>query len=221
MLPAFILSMVCQIAVKNTFAKYSKIRNSRSITGRVAAQTVLDRGDGDMPVRGVNITGINGSLTDHFDPKANEIRLSEPVYDQASIAAVGVAAHEAGHAVQHATEYSMIKIRTAIIPICNIGARFSPFLILLGLLMSFEPLYFAGILLFCTVALFQLVTLPVEFNASRRALVAIEESGMLSDDELKGARKVLTAAAMTYVAALFTSLMQIFYYISLVRRNRD
>ncbi len=219
MLPAFILSMICQFAVKSTFEKYSKIKNGRGMTGRDAAETVLRNGDGQTSVTGVRVLSTSGSLTDHFDPRTNEIRLSEPVYDKASIAAVGVAAHEAGHAVQHATEYAMIKIRTAIIPVCNIGAKFAPYLILIGILMSFEPLYLAGIILFATVALFQLVTLPVEFNASKRALRAIDETGMLSDDELAGAKKVLTAAAMTYVAALFTSLMQIFYYLSLVRRN--
>ncbi len=230
MLPAFILSLVCQIMVKSTFSKYSKIENGKRITGADAAKTVLRNGDGITPVMGVDVTRVSGELTDHFDPKANVIRLSDPVYGKASIAAVGVAAHEAGHAVQHATEYAMIKVRTSIIPVCNIGARFAPYLIILGLLLGYGAngesgianiLFVTGIILFSTVALFQLVTLPVEFNASKRALKAIDDSGMLSSEELAGAKKVLTAAALTYVAALFQSLMQIFYYISLANRRKD
>ncbi len=218
MLPAIIISMICQAAVTSTFNKYSKVRNARGITGRDAAETVLRMGADGEPIEDVIVTSVSGSLTDHFDPREGQIRLSEPVYDKSTISAVGVAAHEAGHAVQHATGYAMIKLRTALVPVCNFGAKVSPLLIVLGLFLS-SALYEIGVLLFCTVALFQLVTLPVEFNASRRALLAIEQSGMLSDEELKGAKKVLTAAAMTYVAALFTSLMQIFYYVNLGRRN--
>ncbi len=219
MLPALILSMICQAAVSSTFKKYSGVRNSKGITGKDAAETVLRMGVDGESVDGVAVTSVSGSLTDHFDPRSCQIRLSEPVYDKASISAVGVAAHEAGHAVQHASGYAMIKLRTALVPVCNLGARMSPLLIVMGLIFTIPPLHKVGVLLFCTVALFQLVTLPVEFNASKRALIAIEQSGILSDEELKGAKKVLTAAAMTYVAALFTSLMQIFYYVNLGNRN--
>lgn len=216
-LPAFLLSLICQFKVKSTYAKYDKIANARRMTGAEAAQRVLKHGN----VFGVSVNSIGGTLTDHYDPKTNHINLSSAVYSNASIASVGIAAHEAGHAIQHDCGYAPIKWRTALVPICNLGSSAAPWLIMLGLILEIAELYFVGLIAFSTVALFQLVTLPVEFNASRRALEALEVSGSLSDDELKGAKKVLSAAAMTYVAALAMSFMQILYYVSLFSGNRD
>lgn len=216
-LPAFILSLICQFRVKSTYAKYDKVLNARRITGAHAAQRVLNYGS----VLDVSVNSIKGTLTDHYDPRTNCINLSNAVYTNASIASVGIAAHEAGHAIQHSVGYTPIKWRTALVPICNLGSSIAPWLIMLGLFLNMAGLYFVGLIAFSTVALFQLVTLPVEFNASRRALEALESSGVLSDDELKGAKKVLSAAAMTYVAALAMSFMQILYYVSLFNGNRN
>ncbi|HCU32712.1 MAG TPA: peptidase, partial [Ruminococcaceae bacterium] len=170
----------------------------------------------------VRIERVSGNLTDHYDPKAEVIRLSDSVYGSASVAAVGVASHEAGHAVQHATGYLPIKIRSAIIPVTQIGSQLSIPLILLGFLFQLKPLVFVGILFYATAALFQLVTLPVEFNASSRAMKVLEQSEMLAGDELAGAGKVLRAAAMTYVAALLTALAQLLRLILIFGgRRRD
>lgn len=179
------------------------------MTGAEAASRVL-RANG---IYDVKIERIKGNLTDHYDPKANVIRLSEVVYDSVSTAAIGVAAHEAGHAVQHAQNYAPVKIRTAIVPITNIGSKLSIPLVIVGLLLSYlGPQYaaiaYAGVAAFGLCVVFQLVTLPTEFNASKRALVAIEQCGILSSDELEGSKKVLSAAALTYVAALAVTLMQ-------------
>lgn len=214
--PAILLGLIAQIKVKTAFNKYSKVNAKSGLTGRDAARTILDR----HGLYNVDVRPIGGELTDNFDPRTNVISLSTPVYGSNSIAAIGVAAHEAGHAVQHQTGYWFIKVRTAIIPVCSIGASLSPLLILLGYVLSWAELYWLGILLFATVAVFQLVTLPVEFNASRRAIAILESNGTLTYDELKGARAVLSAAALTYVAAMVTSLLQLFYYISLSNRRR-
>ena len=211
LLPAMLLGLWAQAKVKTTFNKYNKISNSRGMTGAQAARMVLD-GHGLTYVR---IEHISGELTDHYDPRDNVIRLSSSVYNSTSIGAIGVAAHEAGHAVQHAEEYTPIKLRNAIIPVCNIGSNVGPIMILIGCLFAGtfgRSLIFFGILLFSLVALFQLVTLPVEFDASGRALDVIENSGVFDRDDYKGAKKVLSAAAMTYVAALVTTLSQILYY---------
>lgn len=213
MLPALLLGLWAQAKVKHTFNKYNKISNSRGMTGAQAARMVLDRNG----LSYVRIEHVNGSLTDHYDPKDNVIRLSSSVYNSASIGAVGVACHEAGHAVQHAEEYTPIRIRNAIIPVCNFGSSAGPVLILIGCLFSGSKLglslVFFGILLYSLIAVFQLVTLPVEFDASNRALSVIRDSGMFAEADYKGAKKVLSAAAMTYVAALVTSLLQILYYV--------
>ena len=208
-LPAVIFSIWASSRVNTTFEKYSKQNSSRRMTGAEAASRVL-RANG---IYDVKIERIKGNLTDHYDPKANVIRLSEAVHDSVSTAAIGVAAHEAGHAVQHAQNYAPVKIRTAIVPITNIGSKLSIPLVIAGILLSYvgpeyAVLAYAGVAAFGLCVLFQLVTLPTEFNASRRALVAIEECGILSRDELEGSRKVLTAAALTYVAALAVTLMQ-------------
>ena len=222
-LPCLILSLWASANVNSTFRKYDKQHSLRRLTGAQAAQQVL-RANG---VFGVRIERVSGNLTDHFDPKANVIRLSDSVHDSTSTAAIGVACHEAGHAVQYAQSYAPIKLRAAIIPITNFGSRLAMPLILLGILLSSlgEMSYFfvyLGIACFSLSLVFQLVTLPVEFNASRRAMEAISQSGLLTAEEQKGARKTLSAAAMTYVAATATALAQVLRLLVLFgKRRRD
>lgn len=216
LIPAIIFSIVAQIMVKSAFSEYSKVRNSRGLTGADAAREILDRNG----LSNVRIEHISGSLTDHYDPKANVIRLSDDVYGSATVAAVGVAAHEAGHAVQYAEGYYPIKIRNAIIPVTRFGSSLSTPLVILGLVLSLDFLITAGILLFCAVVLFQAITLPVEFNASGRALKTLRSSHFLEDDELKGARSVLTAAAMTYVAAMLSALLSLVRLLVISGRRR-
>ena len=214
-LPALLISLAAQIAVKSSFSKYSKVYCA--MTGAQAARRVLEING----VSGVRIERVSGQLTDHFDPRTNVIRLSESVYDAASISAVGVAAHEAGHAVQYAKGYVPIKLRSAILPVSQIGSQLSMPLLLMGIVLSFELLINLGIIFFCAALLFQLVTLPVEFNASRRAMSAIESGFLLTDERsVKGARSVLRAAAMTYVAAVIVSVMQLLRLLSLAGRRR-
>ena len=222
-LPCVILSLWASANVKNTFNRYAKQRSSRGITGAAAAQRVLQA----HGVRGVRIEQISGDLTDHYDPKANVIRLSDGVFNSTSTAAIGVACHEAGHAVQYAENYAPIKLRAAIIPVTNIGSRLAMPLILLGLALSVlqNASYFfvyLGIACFGLSLVFQLITLPVEFNASRRAMEAISDSGLLTQDEQTGARKTLTAAALTYVAATALALAQLLRLISIFgKRSRN
>ncbi len=209
-LPCVILALWASANVKSTFRKYSQQYSSRRITGAEAARRVLSANG----VHDVRIERIGGDLTDHFDPTANVIRLSDAVHDSSSTAAIGVACHEAGHAVQYAQHYAPIKLRAAIIPITNIGSKLAMPLILLGIILSFlgEMSYFfvyLGIAAFGLSLVFQLITLPVEFNASRRAMNAIADSDILTHEEQKGARKTLTAAAMTYVAATAVALAQL------------
>ncbi len=213
LIPAIIFALWAQTRVKSTYAKYSKV--FAGLTGAEAARMVLEMNG----VTGVAIEPVAGELTDHFDPKTNVIRLSQGVYDVTSVAAVGIAAHEAGHAVQYAVGYSPIKIRTAIIPVTNIGSTLSWPLLLIGLLMGSQTLAMAGVLLFSAVVLFQLVTLPVEFNASNRALDALGASGYLQPEQVDGAGKVLRAAAMTYVAALAQALSQLLRLLMLANRG--
>ena len=221
LLPAVIFSLWASSKVKSTFNKYSKQYSAAHITGAQAAQRILDANG----LSNVRIERVSGSLTDNYNPKENVIRLSQSVYDSFSTAAIGVAAHEVGHALQYAQEYAPIKIRAAIIPATNIGSKLALPLIIIGIIlsrMSSDLIAFAyvGIICFAVCALFQLVTLPVEFDASHRALQAIEGQGMLSDIELEGSRKVLTAAAMTYVAALAVTLAQLLRFLMLVNGNR-
>lgn len=216
MLPGIIISIWASIRVKSAFSRYSRVSNSRGLTGADAAMAVL-RANG---VSNVRIERVSGELTDHYDPRTNVIRLSDSVYGSASVAAVGVAAHEAGHAVQYAHNYGPVKLRSAIIPVCNFGAKLSLPLIIIGSLLLSDWLILAGIALFALSVLFQVVTLPVEFNASRRALSAIEQEGLLRSEERTGAKKVLSAAAMTYVATLLQSLLILFYYLSRYNRRR-
>ncbi len=215
-LPCIIFSMIASAGVNSTFKKYSSQISIRHLTGAQAAQRVLSANG----VSGVRIERISGNLTDHFDPKTNVIRLSDSVYDSASTAAIGVACHEAGHAVQYANDYLPIRIRAAIIPLTNFGSKLAMPLILLGFLFSTfgafsTTLVYAGIACFGLSLVFQLITLPVEFNASRRALAAIEDGTLLTEDEQKGARKTLRAAAMTYVAATAVALAQLIRLIAL------
>ena len=218
-----IFAMWASSNVNSTFKKYARQNSVRGITGAQAAQRVLSANG----VSGVRIERVGGKLTDHFDPKTNVIRLSDSVYSATSTAAIGVACHEAGHAVQYAVGYAPIKLRAAIIPVTNFGTKIAWPLMLAGLLLSgmsyaFYNLVYVGIACFGLSLVFQLVTLPVEFNASRRALVAIEEGNLLTADELVGARKTLRAAAMTYVAAVATSLAQLLRLLAIYggRRRR-
>ena len=224
-LPCVILSLWASSNVNNTFKKYSGQFSLRRLTGAQAAQRVLSHNG----VSGVRIERVSGNLTDHFDPKTNVIRLSDSVYDSTSTAAIGVACHEAGHAVQYAQNYGPIKLRAAIIPVTNIGSKLAMPLILIGLLLaaaesvSFTFVYL-GIACFGLSLVFQLVTLPVEFNASRRAMQAIESANLLTEEEQRGAKKTLKAAALTYVAATATALAQLLRLILLFggnRRRRD
>ena len=203
--PVIIASLVIQSKLKSTYAKYSGINNVKNLTGAQAAQMVLNY----YGIYDVRIEGTPGTLSDHYDPIKNVIRLSDGVYNSTSVAAIGVACHEAGHAAQHAQGYAPIKIRNTILPVCNIGSTLSMPLLLIGLVLSFEPLIWIGIGFFSFVSIFQLVTLPVEFNASKRALSVIESNGLLTFEEKQGAAKVLKMAAMTYVAALATSVAQL------------
>ncbi len=221
-LPCLILSAWASYNVKSTFKKYAKQSCRRGITGADAALRVL-RAHG---VHNVQIQRTGGNLTDHYDPKANVIRLSESVYDSTSVAAIGVACHEAGHAVQYAQNYAPIKLRAAVIPATNFGSKLALPLIFLGVLLaSFgEISYFfvyLGIGCFSLSLVFQLITLPVEFNASRRALETIASGELLTEEEQKGARKTLTAAAMTYVAATAVALAQIVRLLTIFGRRRD
>ncbi|MBR6290079.1 MAG: zinc metallopeptidase [Clostridia bacterium] len=214
-LPVVILALVAQVKVKSTFKKYSQIASDGGMTGADAARMVLD----SYGVTGVQIVPVAGELTDHFDPKDNVIRLSEPVYNARTAAAVGVAAHEAGHAAQYAENYVPMQIRSAVIPATKVGSTLSLPLIILGMIFSISALSFIGVILFGFTVLFQLVTLPVEFNASRRAVAALGSSGRVSQEGVKSAKKVLTAAALTYVAALATALANMVRLMILIRRR--
>ena len=210
--PAMIISIWAQIRVKSSFSKYSK--HFCNVNGEQAARRVLEVN--------VRIERVSGSLTDHYDPRTNVIRLSDSVYDSYNIAAVGVAAHEAGHAIQYAKSYAPIKIRGAILPVCQIGSQLSIPLVMFGIIFGFGFLIDIGIIFFCGTLLFQLVTLPVEFNASRRAMAAIKDNFILTDEEqIKGSASVLRAAAMTYVAAVIVSVLQLLRLLTLASRRRD
>ena len=225
-LPCLLLSLWASARVNSVFKKYANQLSLRRISGHQAAQRVLMANG----VSGVRIERVSGNLTDHYDPKRNVIRLSESVYDSTSTAAIGVACHEAGHAVQYANEYFPIKIRAAVIPVTNFGSKLALPLILLGTLFAATSafsttLIYLGIACFGLSLVFQLITLPVEFNASRRAISAIENTEMLTSEELIGARRTLSAAAMTYVAATAVSLAQLIRLIAIFggrnnRRNR-
>lgn len=216
-LPAVIFALVAQIMVKSTFSKYSSENNQHGYTAKEVARKILD----ENGLYSVSIEYVRGNLTDHYDPSANVIRLSDSVYNSTSVAAIGVVAHEVGHAIQHAQGYTPIKVRQAIIPITHIGSSLALPLVFIGMLIgALQWLIPVGIFLYTGVVLFQAVTLPVEFNASRRALKTLDENVILYKSEVKMAKKVLTAAAMTYVAAMFSSLMSLLRLILLSSRNR-
>jgi len=213
----FIFAAIASAGVQGAFSKYAKVKSYRGYTGADAARKILD----ENGLYDVKIEHISGNLNDHFDPKANVIRLSDATYSDSSVAAIGVAAHEAGHAVQHAVGYAPIKVRNAIVPAVNIASTLSMPLFLIGLIFAYPTLTTLGIILFSAALIFQVVTLPVEFNASRRAITILNQSAMLEDDELKGARKVLTAAAMTYVAAVISTALQLLRLVLLSGSRRD
>lgn len=216
LLPAIILSLWAQAKVTSTFRKYSNVHNRFGYTGADAARKILDMNG----LYSVKIEHIAGDLTDHFDPKTNVVRLSDATYNSTSVGAIGVAAHEVGHAIQHATGYSPIRLRNAIVPAVNICNMMSMPILIFGLILSATSLVEIGIVLFSATVLFQLITLPVEFNASRRALATLEGQNMLSPDEIGGASKVLNAAAMTYVAAAVSSILSLLRLILVFGGNR-
>ncbi len=222
--PTYILvligAVICAIAainVRTTFRKYSHRGNGRGLTAEQVAQIILN----NAGIYDVGIERVNGNLTDHYSPKEKVLRLSDSVYGSTSVGAIGVAAHECGHAIQHQKGYGPLKLRTLAVPLAQIGSWLSWPVIILGILLSMANLALVGVILFAFVVLFQLITLPVEFNASNRALAMIEGHNILMGDELKGAKKVLRAAALTYVAALFSSILQLLRLLLLVQGGRD
>jgi len=220
--PTLILSLWAQFKVKSTFAKYSKITSAKRMTGVDAAGLLLKSNN----IRDVSVEAVKGSLTDHYSPMDKKLRLSDPVYSSSSIAAIGVAAHEAGHAIQHATKWGPLVLRSTLVPVANIGSRFGPILAIAGLFFFGDGssplssmLFNIGILLFAGAVLFYIVTLPVEFNASSRAIAVLRANNVLTEKELEGAKKVLTAAALTYVASALTAIASLIRLILLSRRR--
>lgn len=215
-IPGLLLGLYAQFKVKSTFARYSRVRTKSGLTAEAAARMLLSRGGSTS----VTISRVNGSLTDHYDPSSKTLRLSDSVYGSDSVAAVGVAAHECGHALQEHDGYGLLKLRTALVPVVNIGSSLYLPIFMAGLLFSWEPLQMVGILCFGLTLLFSLVTLPVEINASKRALGMLE--GVLDAEELQGAKAVLSAAALTYLASVISSALQLLRLILISRsRNRD
>ncbi len=215
MIPAILLGLIVQIRLSTTYSKYSKVQSRTGMTGYTAARRILDAAG----LRHVPIECIQGELTDHFDPRSNVLRLSNGVYNSSSVAAIGVAAHECGHAIQYAEEYTPMKVRGALVKVTNFSSSISMFIVILGLIFSFRELALVGVALFSVVVLFQLVTLPVEFNASRRAVKILD--GYMDREELSGVKSVLSAAAMTYVAALISAIFQLIRLLAIVGGGRD
>ncbi len=209
--------MLIQMWLKGTYGRWSKVRNTANLTGAEVARAILDANG----IHNVEVEPVKGQLTDHYDPRAHKVRLSEGNYGQASVAAMAVAAHEVGHAIQHAKDYQPLAWRTAILPVANIGSGLGPWLVIGGVFLNFFNLAVIGLLLFAAAALFQLVTLPIEFDASRRALGQMQRLGYATSDDTGGSRKVLTAAAMTYVAALASTVAWLLYYAFIIFANRD
>ncbi|MBQ9914636.1 MAG: zinc metallopeptidase [Clostridia bacterium] len=214
--PALIIAGIAQFRVQSTFKRYAAVLSRKHRTAAEITRQILD----ENGLTNVRIEQVSGHLSDHYDPRSNVVRQSDSVYSSTSVASIGVAAHEAGHAVQHAVGYAPIRWRNAVLPVANIGSSLSVPLIMLGLVLSFEPLVSFGVILFSALVLFQLVTLPVEFNASRRAISTLESRFILDETELAGAKKVLSAAAMTYVASALVSVMQLLRLLLLANRNR-
>ena len=218
LIPALILSMWAQFRVSSTFSRFSKVRASSGMTATQMAEQLL-HAEG---VYDVSVERTRGNLTDHYDPKNMVLRLSDSTANSTSVAALGVAAHEAGHVLQHRDGYAPLMLRTAAVPVVNIGSNLSWPLFLVGLIFSWEPLLYAGIALFALAVLFAIITLPVEFNASKRALAALEANGYLQPgEEMRGAKKVLSAAAMTYVASAFMAIMQLLRLLAIAGARRD
>ena len=215
MIPAILLGLIVQIRLSTTYSRYSKVQSRTGMTGYTAARRILDTAG----LRHVPIECIQGELTDHFDPRSNVLRLSNGVYNSSSVAAIGVAAHECGHAIQYAEEYTPMKVRGALVKVTNFSSSISMFIVILGLIFSFRELALVGVALFSVVVLFQLVTLPVEFNASRRAVKILD--GYMDREELSGVKSVLSAAAMTYVAALVSAIFQLIRLLAIVGGGRD
>jgi len=216
-LPVLLFALWAQAGVRSAYSRYSKVRGARGYTGAQVARQILDQ-NGLYHIR---VERVAGSLSDHYDPKSQVVRLSEGVYDSASISAVGIAAHECGHAVQHAQGYAPLKLRSAVIPVTNIGSQLAIPILLVGFLLNSYPLMLLGVFGYALMALFQLITLPVEFNASSRAMEVIAGSHILDEDEQRGAKKVLRAAAMTYVAALASALAQLLRLLLMVGGRRN
>lgn len=221
LVPALLLAAWAQFKVNSTFKKYSAVPTLKGLTGAQAAREILDKNG----LNSVQVCYVRGNLTDHFDPRTNTVNLSDATYQNTSVGAVGVAAHECGHAIQHATGYMPIRVRNAIVPVVNLCSKLSMPIILIGFIFAVfgavsNVIVDIGIILFSATVLFQLITLPVEFNASRRALKTLDGYSLLSSDELKGAKKVLSAAAMTYVAAAFSAIMTLIRLILISGNNR-
>ncbi|MBR5121303.1 MAG: zinc metallopeptidase [Oscillospiraceae bacterium] len=216
LIPAMLFGLYAQFKVNSAYTKYSKVKNFRGITAAEVARKILD----DNGLYNVKIAHVSGNLTDNFNPKENTVFLSDTVYSSTSVAAIGVAAHECGHAIQHATEYTPIKIRSALVPVTNFGSTFGFIILAIGLLFSSYQLAMLGVALYSLMAVFQAVTLPVEFNASRRALDTLQDKFILNSEELPGAKKVLSAAALTYVAALVSSLATVLRLLVIVNGRR-
>lgn len=215
LIAAFIFSIFTSVNVKSTFRKYNRMPSSRGVSAATIARQILDSNG----LYNVQVTRVSGELTDHYDPRTNTVALSAPVYDSISVGAIGVAAHEVGHAIQYAKNYTLIKIRMAILPVAQFGSSAWILFFILGIVFNISLLRGVGIGLFAAIVLFQLITLPVEFNASRRALATIKDQGILFAEEYKGAKKTLTAAAMTYVASLAVALLQLLRLIASSRRD--
>lgn len=216
-LPGLLLGLWAQFRVKSAFSEYSRVFSRRGACAEDVSRDLLNRSGNS----GVTITGVAGSLTDHYDPSSNTLRLSQDVLGNSSIAAIGVAAHECGHAMQQHEGYAPLKLRSAIVPVVNIGSNLYFPIFMAGILFSWQPLVYAGIICFALSLVFSLVTLPVEFDASKRAIAMLRSGGYLSEDELGGAQKVLNAAAMTYVAAAVSSLLQLLRLLLIARRSDD
>ena len=212
-----VICMIASARVKSTYRKYAKVMSASGLTGAQAAEMILRRNG----VLGVTVQHVAGELTDHYDPARGVVNLSDATYNSTSVAAIGVAAHECGHVMQHETEYLPLKIRTALVPVANIGSNVGIWIVMLGLILGLnDTLAMIGIYLFSFVVLFQLVTLPVEFDASRRALVMLQDYGILGQTEVQGSRSVLSAAAMTYVASAAASVLQLLRLLMIVNGGR-
>lgn len=216
MLPGMALMFLAQSKVKGTYRRYSQVQSTMGMTGAQVAQTILMK----KGVSGIRIEPVAGELTDHYDPSAKAVRLSEGIYNSTSLAAAAVAAHECGHVLQDVEGYKFMNLRAALVPAVNLGSRLGPILIMAGLILNFLNLAWIGIFFFAAVLLFHVVTLPVEFDASGRALRLIDELGILQGEENKGAKAVLSAAALTYVATAFYAFLNLMYYIVLINRRR-